>query len=163
VKSPAQDRTEHHRLPLALRRDLRSALFALPLLLALAPGCADQPVAPVWMCGNQPAALSGDVAGTWAAPLSVGGGFGLYVRLTLAQQGTCVTGTGSYSVVVIVNPTSGSIGVAGTYVRPHLSLTLTYQYGDTTLYVAVLVDSSHIAGQEYFADGRTAGLTLARQ
>jgi hypothetical protein len=161
VKSPAQDRTEHHRLPLALRRDLRSALFALPLLLALAPGCADQPVAPVWMCGNQPAALSGDVAGTWAASLSPQGN--LYVRLTLAQQGTCVTGTGSYSVGVNVTPTSGSIGVAGTYVRPHLSLTLTYQYGDTTLYVAVLVDSSHIAGQEYFADGRTAGLTLARQ
>lgn len=80
--------------------------------------------------------------------------------LTLTQHDTVVTGTGTWSGEACC---SGTLTVAGTYLRPRVALTLSYGNGWVGLYSGTVVDASHMLGTEAFNGGSTDTVTFTKR
>ena len=93
-----------------------------------------------------------DLSGTWAATFSFPGSS---LVLTLSEQGSGITGSGSYQIEA---GRSGTLQVVGTHYTPSVNLMLHYDYGADHAYVGTVQDGSHIAGG---LDG--SSLPLARR
>ena len=100
--------------------------LALPILLLL------------FGCGNGLGSTN-DLSGTWVGIL----GPGSFWVLTLTQQGTGITGTGTQNIEADGFRT---LQVAGTYLKPAVNLSLHYDYGQDQAYTGILQDGSHITG-----------------
>ncbi len=81
--------------------------------------------------------------------------------LTLTQQGTAITGTGTYTAEL--GSGVGTLTVQGTYVAPRVVLTFRYDNGTASTYTGILQDAAHIAGTESFSTGQAYGLTFVRE
>jgi len=90
-----------------------------------------------------------DLSGTWSTPiLDVG------TLMTLTQQGTALTGTGTTRN----NASIQSFQVHGSYAPPWVSLTFNYDSGLVCQYTATVQDANDIAGAETCGGG-PQGLT----
>jgi len=87
---------------------------------------------------------TGSISGTWAAPVTIPGNSFV---LVLTQQGTSVTGTGSWSGEACCQ---GTMQVAGSFTPRidgvRVDLSLHYDDGRVRSYVGSVRDASHING-----------------
>ena len=90
----------------------------------------------------------GDISGTWRANRVE-----YSLTLVLVQRGSSVTGTGDSWA--FVNPPTATYAVAGTYVFPRLTLTLTGSDSTASQLTATIKDARHMIGVQHvgtFAD-----------
>ena len=90
-------------------------------------------------CGNG-LGPANDLSGTWAATFSFPGSS---LVLNLSQDGTGITGTGTY---VMEAGSAGTMQVVGTYAKPSVNLSFHYDSGQDFTYVGTVRDDSHIVG-----------------
>jgi hypothetical protein len=91
-------------------------------------------------CGNG-LGPANDLSGTWAATYPFPGSS---LVLNLRQEGTVITGTGTYVGEACC---AGTLQVVGTYHRPSVNLSLHYDFSqDPAYYMGTVQDGSHIAG-----------------
>jgi hypothetical protein len=92
-----------------------------------------------------------DLAGTWVANFSIPGAS---LIVTLDQTGN---GIGTYAIEA---GRAGSVQVAGTLVRPAVTLVIRYDYGLVRTFTGTLIDGNHLTGR--FADS-SGMLTFMRR
>ena len=98
-----------------------------------------------------------DVQGTWAANVNAPGAS---LVLDLTQTDGAVEGTGTYTIEA---GRAGNLQVLGTYARPGITLSLTFDYGSTETYAGSVLDSRHMSGQISDSAGHVTTLTFTRR
>lgn len=107
-------------------------------------------------CSNS-LAPAADVQGTWAADFNVPGAS---LVLDLTQTNGAVAGTGTYAIEA---GRAGNLQILGTYARPAITLSLTYDYGSTATYAGTVLDSQHMSGRIADSAGRQSTLAFTRR
>jgi hypothetical protein len=98
--------------------------------------------------------------GTWDADISIpGASLTLILDEPDVATGTTV-GTGTYRIEA---GRSGTLAVAGTYHRPHVALTLQYDYGSSSAYVATVLDDRHMRGTLTDSLGQSSAQSFTRR
>jgi hypothetical protein len=105
-------------------------------------------------CRNATSPVS-DIQGTWSRPFSFPGSS---LVLNITQSGSTLGGTGTYSIEA---GRSGTLQLSGTYVRPNVSFTITYDYGTPVTFTGSVSDPRHMAGT-LTGDSGSSSLTLTR-
>jgi hypothetical protein len=113
------------------------------------------PLAALLGCGETTAPAV-DLSGTWLATQVEAS-----TTVTLIQNGTAVTGSGTYWR--FINPPSGTLTIRGTYSAPELTLTFRYDDGRTSEYTGVVRGAGTINGRETYQGGATDSLAFVRQ
>ena len=71
-----------------------------------------------------------------------------------------IVGTGTYRIEA---GRSGTLAVAGTYHRPHVALTLQYDYGSSSAYVATVRNDQHMSGTLTDSLGQSSPQSFTRR
>ena len=106
-------------------------------------------------CENATAPPS-DIAGIWAEDLAIPGAS---LILDIAQSGLALSGTGTYSIEA---GRSGTLQIVGTYSRPDVSVSISFDYGLTETFTGTVRDSRHMSGS-VASNGGSSSLSFTRQ
>lgn len=124
-------------------RLVSSACFAL----ALAAACSSNPVAPAQPvtlgCSGPSHAGAPDMSGCWTAQFNSD----YLAWVTLAQQDSVLTGTGSWWGSAI--NANGALAARGSDVGDRVALTLTYSSGKVVQINGTRVDPDHVQADGY--------------
>ena len=107
-------------------------------------------------CSNS-LAPAADVQGTWAADFKVPGAS---LVLDLSQTNSAVEGAGTYAIEA---GRAGNLQVLGTYARPGITLSITFDYGSTETYAGTVLDSQHMSGKISDSAGHVTALAFTRR
>ena len=102
-------------------------------------------------------APAADVRGTWAADFRVPGAS---LVLDLTQAGGAIDGTGTYAIEA---GRAGTLQVSGTYTRPRITLSITFDYGRTETYAGTVLDPQHMSGTITDSAGQVSTLSFTRR
>lgn len=107
-------------------------------------------------CTASEAPLPADISGTWGTSQVEASN-----TIHLTQNGTAISGTGTY--FRNINPPTGTLTVTGSYIRPHVVLTLQFDDGTTAQFAGAAADVSHLTGSVAFNGGAADSMTFVRQ